>query len=218
VITESFRLDQGERDYDTRVADIWSLGIILINIVCGIEFVPWLSAQISDEHFSRFLRDPTRVRLYLPISSTFLPLLLRILDPQPATRISLNELRKELQKVPRFLMDDAELAEATEEAREGMVDCSHALGVPYMLPPPRRPVPPVRPRHSIQLDTTQFHRRMFSFSLKLPFRSAVTAASPTTPSSTELVTPPDSPIMSPGSMSGKKPMKLSRGFRLLKLF
>ncbi|KAI0027484.1 hypothetical protein K488DRAFT_61487, partial [Vararia minispora EC-137] len=88
-------------DYDTRSVDIRFLDIILINMICGIELVPWLSAQNSDEHFSRYLRDPARIRLYLLISWMFLPLLIRILDPNPGTRISLSEGGTEGSPLPR---------------------------------------------------------------------------------------------------------------------
>ncbi|MCO5610614.1 hypothetical protein L7F22_064853 [Adiantum nelumboides] len=49
-------------DYDTAANDVWSLGVILVNLICGRN--PWKQATMSDETFREYLRTQT-------FSSTF---------------------------------------------------------------------------------------------------------------------------------------------------
>ncbi|KAI0032019.1 kinase-like domain-containing protein [Vararia minispora EC-137] len=81
--------------YDTRAADVWALGIILINIICG--FMPWNAAVEEESAFSLFCKDPYHLQTFLPLSSAAIPLFSRVLDPDPMERISLDGLRKEVQ-------------------------------------------------------------------------------------------------------------------------
>ncbi|KAI0031581.1 kinase-like domain-containing protein [Vararia minispora EC-137] len=49
--------------YDTRAADVWALGITLINIICG--FMPWNAAAEEEGAFSLFRKDPYHLN-FLP--------------------------------------------------------------------------------------------------------------------------------------------------------
>ncbi|GAN11122.1 protein serine/threonine kinase [Mucor ambiguus] len=79
--------------YDTLTNDIWSLGIILINLVSGRN--PWKQANMQDAAFAAYVRQPRRFfRSILPgISKSLDRILIRIFCLDPAKRITLLELR-----------------------------------------------------------------------------------------------------------------------------
>ncbi|WVW78972.1 hypothetical protein I302_100935 [Kwoniella bestiolae CBS 10118] len=93
--------------YPTRPGDVWSLGVILVNLVCGRN--PWRIASPSDESFNSFLNDPNFLRRILPISSQCLFVLQQIFTINPADRISLAALRKLVLEVDTFTMGEEEL-------------------------------------------------------------------------------------------------------------
>lgn len=95
--------------YPTRPGDVWSLGIILVNLVCGRN--PWRIAAPSDESFGAFIKDPEFLRRILPISEECLDILTCIFTIDPADRISLPELRKLILSVESFTMNEEELRE-----------------------------------------------------------------------------------------------------------
>ncbi|EKM59907.1 uncharacterized protein PHACADRAFT_63255, partial [Phanerochaete carnosa HHB-10118-sp] len=78
--------------YSPRCSDIWSLGIILINILTARN--PWqLAHPARDEGFALYLHDRaaflTRI---LALSDEAAALLARILDPNPPTRMTLRQM------------------------------------------------------------------------------------------------------------------------------
>ena len=55
------------RTYSPLFNDVWSLGIILLNLITGRN--PWKSASMDDCTFQAYLRDPARfLPTVLPIS------------------------------------------------------------------------------------------------------------------------------------------------------
>ena len=96
--------------YSTAAGDIWSLGIILTNMICGRQ--PWQRATSIDETFYRFLTEKESLLEELAISHDAAVLLTKIFTFGSANRISLADLRKEiLEKVvkkviPANLLDD----------------------------------------------------------------------------------------------------------------
>jgi hypothetical protein len=108
------------------------LGAILINIICG--FMPWKAALLNEPNYLHFVEDPYWLKAYLPISSPAIELIARIFHPDPTKRISLGELRREVQHVSNFLMDDAELLHASDTARAKMLKFAHNVGIDYELP------------------------------------------------------------------------------------
>lgn len=86
--------------YATRSADVWSLGVILVNLVCGRN--PWRCASPTDESFSTFLRDPTFLRRILPISDACLMILCQIFTFDPASRITTDRLRELILEIDSF--------------------------------------------------------------------------------------------------------------------
>ncbi|KAI7855630.1 kinase-like domain-containing protein, partial [Circinella umbellata] len=81
------------KGYSTRQNDIWSLGVILVNLTAGRN--PWRQATMKDPTFSNYVKRPKRFfKTILPcISDEMNELLLRIFCLDPARRISLPELR-----------------------------------------------------------------------------------------------------------------------------
>jgi serine/threonine protein kinase len=73
--------------------DIWSLGVILINLVSGRN--PWQVANLQDPAFSAFVKQPRRFfKAILPgISKSLNRILIRIFCLNPEKRITLHELR-----------------------------------------------------------------------------------------------------------------------------
>ncbi|WWD21882.1 hypothetical protein CI109_106370 [Kwoniella shandongensis] len=102
--------------YPTRSGDIWSLGVILVNLCCGRN--PWRIASPSDESFNSFLADPNFLRRILPISSQCLFVLEQIFTINPAERIPLADLRKLILEVETFTMDEEELRYAHFAAQQ----------------------------------------------------------------------------------------------------
>ena len=96
-----------DTNYATQQGDIWSLGVILVNLVCGRN--PWRMASPSDESFTAFLADPNFLRRILPISEQCLFVLSRIFTIDPCQRISLDELRDLILQVETFTMNEEEL-------------------------------------------------------------------------------------------------------------
>ncbi|KAK4685765.1 hypothetical protein P7C73_g4375, partial [Tremellales sp. Uapishka_1] len=93
--------------YPTRQGDVWSLGVILVNLVCGRN--PWRIASPSDESFNAFLADPTFLRRILPVSNQCLSILQQIFTIDPSQRISLQHLRRLILQVDSFTMGEDEL-------------------------------------------------------------------------------------------------------------
>ncbi|GAA5973537.1 hypothetical protein JCM11641_007105 [Rhodosporidiobolus odoratus] len=102
--------------YSTPHNDIWSLGVILVNLTCGRN--PWKQACPSDETFCAYLGNPDFLRSILPISEPTNRILKRIFALNPLARISLPELRREIMAVKTFVMTEDELRTATRATRE----------------------------------------------------------------------------------------------------
>lgn len=80
--------------------DVWSLGVILVNLTCGRN--PWKRASPEDPTFRAYLKDPFFLKSILPLSNELVYVLSRIFDSDPAKRITLPELRKLVLDCPRL--------------------------------------------------------------------------------------------------------------------
>ncbi|OCH85915.1 Pkinase-domain-containing protein [Obba rivulosa] len=86
--------------YSTVHSDIWSLGVILINMIADCN--PWHYPTAEDPSFQEFLHDPFFFYRALPISPAAAAILDRMFDPNPAARISIPELREAIINVDGF--------------------------------------------------------------------------------------------------------------------
>lgn len=81
--------------------DIWSLGIILLNLATGRN--PWKSATPGDPTFQAYLRDPMNfLPSVLPISVEVNEILVRMLDVDWRERMTLREVRYAIEEVTNF--------------------------------------------------------------------------------------------------------------------
>lgn len=87
-------------EYNTAANDVWSLGVILINFICGRN--PWKQATPNDDTFREYLRDPDFLEKILPISDEVHAVLKRIFTLRPEARPSVSELRRWVHALPRL--------------------------------------------------------------------------------------------------------------------
>jgi serine/threonine protein kinase len=86
--------------YATAPNDVWSLGVILVNLTCGRN--PWKKASPEDSTFRAFLKDSDFLSTILPISSELNDILRRVFECDPRRRISLQDLRDLIVACPRM--------------------------------------------------------------------------------------------------------------------
>lgn len=90
--------------FPTATGDIWSLGIILINLTCIRN--PWLKAhQTEDNTFNYFTRDSNVLKKILPLSEELYCLVARILQLNPYNRIDIRTLMSEVANISSFTND-----------------------------------------------------------------------------------------------------------------
>lgn len=86
--------------YASAPNDVWSLGVILVNLTCGRN--PWKRASQSDSTYRAFLKDRQFLRTILPLSPQLNAILQRVFEPNPLKRISVPELRARIMACPRL--------------------------------------------------------------------------------------------------------------------
>ncbi|KAF5386445.1 hypothetical protein D9757_005847 [Collybiopsis confluens] len=92
--------------YSPMFNDVWSLGIILLNLATGRN--PWKSASASDPTFQAYLRDPQNfLPTVLPISPEINAILVHMLNVDYRRRMTIPELRLALEEVASFYSEDA---------------------------------------------------------------------------------------------------------------
>ncbi|KAG5642080.1 hypothetical protein DXG03_003633 [Asterophora parasitica] len=93
-------------NYSPKSNDIWSLGIILLNLATGRN--PWKSATPDDLTFRAYLRDPLGfLPTVLPISAELNDILTQMLEVDWRERIDLHDLRHAIEDVQSFYSEDA---------------------------------------------------------------------------------------------------------------
>lgn len=89
--------------YQSAPNDVWSLGVILVNLTCGRN--PWKRASFEDSTFRAYLKDPFFLKSILPLSDEMVCILSRIFEPDPSRRITIPELRQIILDCPRFTLN-----------------------------------------------------------------------------------------------------------------
>lgn len=86
--------------YSSAANDVWSLGVILVNLTCGRN--PWKRASVEDSTYKAYRKDPNFLKTILPITDECDAILRRIFDVNPQTRITLPELIQWMERQPRL--------------------------------------------------------------------------------------------------------------------
>jgi len=94
-------LDGKGRGYSAEANDVWSLGVMLINLACGRN--PWNQACIDDPTFSAFLANANFLATVLPLTAEFNHIIRRVFDLDPRRRASLAELRALVSSCKHFM-------------------------------------------------------------------------------------------------------------------
>ncbi|KAJ5167905.1 uncharacterized protein N7482_003499 [Penicillium canariense] len=86
--------------YASAANDVWSLGVMLVNLTCGRN--PWKRASLEDSTFRAYLKDPFFLKTILPLSTEMVCILSRVFERDPSKRITIPELRQLIVDCPRF--------------------------------------------------------------------------------------------------------------------
>ncbi|KAJ5736267.1 uncharacterized protein N7483_001392 [Penicillium malachiteum] len=86
--------------YASAANDVWSLGVMLVNLTCGRN--PWKRASMEDSTFRAYLKDPFFLKSILPLSTEMVCILSRVFERDPSKRITIPELRQLIVECPRF--------------------------------------------------------------------------------------------------------------------
>ncbi|WWC64113.1 uncharacterized protein I303_106720 [Kwoniella dejecticola CBS 10117] len=124
--------------YSTETNDVWSLGVILVNLTCGRN--PWRQACPNDETFRAYVHNPDFLRTILPISRATNRILKGLFALEPRDRTPLKVLREQILRVETFSMTDEELKTAHSAARA-------AAAAVRQVPPAAAPAPAPVPVH-----------------------------------------------------------------------
>ena len=85
--------------------DVWSLGVILVNLTCGRN--PWKQASAQDSTYRAYTRSPGFLKTILPLTEELNSILSRIFNPVPELRITLSELRCRIMSCTQFTVQAA---------------------------------------------------------------------------------------------------------------
>lgn len=81
--------------YPRAASDVWSLGVILLNLLFGRS--PWKKASfVEDIVYKGFSIDPRRLEYVLPVSKELNTIMADVFHPDPYRRIDITELRRRI--------------------------------------------------------------------------------------------------------------------------
>ncbi|KAG0298587.1 hypothetical protein BGZ98_000144 [Dissophora globulifera] len=88
------------KSYDSAANDVWSLGVILINLVFGRN--PWKQACPRDETFSAYVLNNDFLQTILPMSAELNDIVKAVFCLNPRKRITLPEFARRVQACTAF--------------------------------------------------------------------------------------------------------------------
>jgi serine/threonine protein kinase len=88
------------KSYDSAANDVWSLGVILINLVFGRN--PWKQACARDDTFCAYVHNNNFLQTILPMSKELNEIVKAVFCLNPRNRITLSELAERVQACSSF--------------------------------------------------------------------------------------------------------------------
>ena len=90
----------GNSPYDASKQDMWSLGLLLINLLSAED--PWSS--VDDEKYEAFKEDPkSYLKQLYPFSDEVLSIVLNLLNEDPTIRMDATTLKTEFAKIDKYV-------------------------------------------------------------------------------------------------------------------
>lgn len=120
-------LDQSSRrpSYRSAPNDVWSLGVILVNLTCGRN--PWKQASAEDSTYRAYLRNRTFLKTILPLSDEINEILSMIFEPNPELRITVSELKRRISQCRHFAAPPQMLATPPQSRAPSAAKVDEAL-------------------------------------------------------------------------------------------
>lgn len=143
--------------FPTKAGDVWSLGIILINLACIRN--PWLKAhQLEDNTFNYFVKDPSVLQKILPVSQELFSILSDILKLDPNERAPLSEIMDRVADCTSFTTSGplSSVPALTEYQRQRFLITEKGLSIKQMLQHFHSDDEPYRHFVSQEEDDTEF--------------------------------------------------------------
>ncbi|KAJ3558251.1 hypothetical protein NM688_g1030 [Phlebia brevispora] len=122
----------GFTPYSTPASDVWSLGMLLANLITGRN--PWRKATTVDEHFHRYMADKDFLREVIPVSEAAADIFHKIFTFSSSERITIPELREEILSVKTFFPSESELAAVASRKKKGKVAEASCSPIAYVAP------------------------------------------------------------------------------------
>ncbi|KAF9346207.1 hypothetical protein BGX26_002302 [Mortierella sp. AD094] len=112
------------KSYDSAANDVWSLGVILINLVFGRN--PWKQACARDETFLAYANNNDFLLTILPMSDELHEIVKAVFCLDPQIRISLSEFARRIQACQSFTnfgrASDNSIPEEKDQGQDSGVD------------------------------------------------------------------------------------------------
>ncbi|THW44842.1 Pkinase-domain-containing protein [Aureobasidium pullulans] len=158
--------------YASAPNDIWSLGVILVNLTCGRN--PWKRASMDDSTFRAYMKDRSFLKSILPLSDDLDHILRRVFDLNPAQRMTLPELKQAILLCPQLTSEPsapAPMASPSYTAADAARDAAYLASAHLMEPvPPMSQLPASGPQYS-QAPTAVSHFEQLPASRSPPMPS-----------------------------------------------
>ncbi|POS84557.1 hypothetical protein EPUL_004150, partial [Erysiphe pulchra] len=80
--------------------DIWSLGVVLLNLICGQN--PWKQASLEDSTYRAFSANPGFLQTILPLSDELNEIIQRVFESNPHYRVDIFSLKTMIHNCKKF--------------------------------------------------------------------------------------------------------------------